>query len=120
MFLSLTSMVSLTSLMLGNPMPFAIKYTVGNLLSISASGFLVGPGRLCGAMFAAERRVASLIYIGSLLTTLGCIFYLHQRLLTTLSLGVQTCAMVWYFATWVPFGRSLLQSAVGRCIDCLW
>ena len=32
-------------LLLGNPMPFALKYTLGNLLSLGASSFLVGPAR---------------------------------------------------------------------------
>ncbi|EOD09736.1 hypothetical protein EMIHUDRAFT_47231, partial [Emiliania huxleyi CCMP1516] len=55
----------------GNPVPFALKYTLGNILSLGASSFLVGPARQCRTMFAKERRAASLAYLltlaGSLL-----------------------------------------------------
>ena len=37
MFLSLTSLTSFTSLVLGNPKPFATKYSLGNCLSIGNS-----------------------------------------------------------------------------------
>ena len=58
----------------GNPVPFALKYTLGNILSLGASSFLVGPARQCRTMFAKERRAASLAYLltlaGSLLSLL--------------------------------------------------
>ena len=100
MVLSLTSLFSFTSLLLGNPTPFALKYTLGNLLAMGASSFLVGPVKQCTDMFAPERRVATSLYAGSLLATLTCIFYLHSKLLTFVAICCQLCAMVWYFVSY--------------------
>ena len=36
-------MVRLTELMLGNPKPFAVCFTLGNMLSMGSMLFLVGP-----------------------------------------------------------------------------
>ena len=41
--LNLFSMVRLTELMLGNPKPFAVCFTLGNMLSMGSMLFLVGP-----------------------------------------------------------------------------
>jgi hypothetical protein len=112
MVLSLTSLFSFTSLLLGNPTPFALKYTLGNLLAMGASSFLVGPVKQCTDMFAPERRVATLLYAGSLLATLTCIFYLHSKLLTFVAICCQLCAMVWYFVSYLPFGQKALQQCL--------
>ena len=46
LFLNLFSMVRLTELMLGNPKPFAVCFTLGNMLSMGSMLFLVGPRSL--------------------------------------------------------------------------
>ena len=71
--LSLTSFSSFGSVLLGNPGPWAFKYTLGNVFSISSYCFLVGPARQCSGMFAAERRLYTLLYLGTLSTTLFCV-----------------------------------------------
>ena len=116
LMLSLTSFMSFSELLLGNPFPFACKYTLGNLLSMGASGFLVGLSKMCSDMFAPVRRVASLLYMGSLCTTLVCIFYLHNKLLTSFSMCIQLFAMVWYCFSYLPFGHTMLRRCVGSVI----
>lgn len=54
--------------------PFAFKYTLGNLLALGSSSFLVGPAKQCRDMCAPERRSASLLYIASLIGTLISVF----------------------------------------------
>jgi len=90
----------------GNPVPFALKYTLGNILSLGASSFLVGPARQCRTMFAKERRAASLAYLltlaGSLLSLLRSptcsppppsLASLHS---TTSSLGLGTLLSIFW------------------------
>jgi hypothetical protein len=84
--LTLTSISALGSLLLGNPLPFAFKYTVGNVLSTCAFCFLQGPARQCAGMCAAERRLATTFYLGSFAATLFCVFHLRSRLWTILAL----------------------------------
>ena len=80
LLLSLSSLLSFTQLMLGNPLPFAFKYTAGNLLSLGATGFLVGPARQARGMLAPSRRVASLVYGASLVSTLLSTLLLRRAL----------------------------------------
>uniref|UniRef100_A0A7S0L323 Vesicle transport protein n=1 Tax=Coccolithus braarudii TaxID=221442 RepID=A0A7S0L323_9EUKA len=112
LMLSASSLLSLSSLLLGNPVPFAVKYTLGNLLSIGAASFLVGPGTMCKNMFGRERRASSLLYLSSLCSTLTCIFYVHSHILTFISIVLQFGAMLWYVSSYLPFGQSLLRRSM--------
>jgi len=104
-----TSLLSLTSMLLGNPAPFAVKYTLGNLLSISAIGFLVGWAKMCRSMLARERRGATLLYLSSLFVTLASVFIMHSAILTAIAIVVQLTAMTWHGASYLPFGQRTLR-----------
>ena len=93
--------------LLGNPAPFAFKYTVGNVLSLCSYAFLVGPARQCTGMFAPERALFTVCYLGSFATTLFCVFYLKNWLCTLLALVVQFAAMVLYALSYLPAGMGL-------------
>ena len=108
LLLSLTSMSSFAAVLLGNPLPFAFKYTVGNLLSLCSYCFLVGPQRQCAGMFGPERRCSTLVYLGSLGATLFCVYRLHSYALTLSAIALQFCAMVYYALSYIPFGHTLL------------
>ena len=103
--LSLTSMGSFPRLLLGNPLPFAFKYTLGNILSICSYGFLVGPQRQCAGLFAVERRYATLLFLGSLVATMYCVFHLQSYTLTMICIIVQFLSMV-YCACDCPRARA--------------
>ena len=97
---------------------FALQLTcscmaVGNVLSIGAASFLVGPGTMCKTMFGPDRRASSLLYISSLAATLTCIFYMQSHTLTCISILVQFGAMIWYVSSYMPFGQSLLRRSMG-------
>ena len=111
--LSLTSMSSFAGVLLGNPLPFAFKYTVGNLLSLCSYGFLVGPARQCSGMFGAERCMSTSVYLGSLASTLVCVFWLHNYVFTFVSICVQFFAMLYYALGVVPFGHVMLRRGLG-------
>lgn len=53
--LSMGSTLRLVQLIEGNPEPFAIMYTIGNVLGISSSCFLFGPWAQMKKMFAPIR-----------------------------------------------------------------
>jgi len=111
--LSLTSMSSFAGVLLGNPLPFAFKYTVGNLLSLFSYCFLVGPARQCSGMFGRERCCSTVLYLGSLAATLFCVFFLHSYVLTLVAIAVQFCAMLYYALSYLPFGHSMLRRMLG-------
>lgn len=112
--LSLGSFLSFAKLLLGNPVPFALKYTLGNILSLGASSFLVGPARQCRTMFAKERRAASLAYLLTLAGTLLSIFWLRLAILALLFILLQFAALTWYMLSYIPYGRALASRLVRR------
>lgn len=103
--LSAMSVTSFGSVLLGNPLPFAFKYTAGNVLSLCSYTFLVGPQRQCAGMFAPERRLTTVCYLGSLAATLGCVFQLRNRALTIVCIVIQCLAMVSYALSYLPMGQ---------------
>ena len=103
-FLSLTSLTSFGEVLLGNPMPFAFKLTVGNVLSILSYTFLSGPRKQCSGMCSKERRCATFCYLTSFLATLFCVFYIRSRLLTMVALSCQFIAMVYNALSYLPAG----------------
>jgi len=110
--LSLSALNSLGGLILGNPGPFAFKYTAGNLLAIGSSAFLVGPSKQCRDMFTPERRMASLIYIGTLFGTLVSVFVIKISLLSFVLVICQFSALTWYMLSYLPGGQQCLRRMV--------
>ena len=112
--LSMSALGSLPSLLLGNPAPFAFKYTFGNLLSLGSSSFLVGPEKQCRDMSAPERRTASLVYVVTLIGTLTCVFVLKAQFLSFCFVVVQFAALTWYMLSYVPYGQQCLKRLLAR------
>lgn len=112
--LSLSALNSLPSLLLGNPAPFAFKYTLGNLLAIGSSSFLVGPVKQFQDMAAPERRTASLVYVSSLCATLLSVFVLKWQLVSFVLVVIQFGALTWYMLSYVPYGQQIFKRFLSR------
>ncbi|CAH0486920.1 unnamed protein product [Peronospora farinosa] len=115
--LSLGSTFRLARLVHGNPAPFAVGYTIGNLLSIGCTTFFVGPWKQIQTMFHAKRRYSAVVYVVFIFVTLLFCFshHIHHRLLLVLlSVLVQFLALVWYTLSYVPYGRSIAMSCCKR------
>ena len=118
--LSVTSLFSFSQLLLGHPMPFAIKYTVGNVLSLVSMCFLVGPRRQLRNMTSSTRWIAALIYLVAMALTLVSCFVFRDRggaLIVLVCIVVQGCAMGWYALSYIPFGRKLLKSCLRSAVE---
>mmetsp|Transcript_6505 Transcript_6505/g.13042 ORF Transcript_6505/g.13042 Transcript_6505/m.13042 type:complete len:197 (-) Transcript_6505:110-700(-) len=118
--LSATSLFSFTQLLLGHPLPFAVKYTCGNLLSLFSMCFLVGPRRQLRNMTSSTRWVAALVYLVAMaLTLVSCIVFRTKAgsLIVLICIIVQFCAMTWYALSYIPFGRKLLRSCLRSAVD---
>lgn len=102
-----------TLMMWGGPKhvkQFAFFYTVGNLCSIGSSLFLVGPRRQLQVMCLPVRRVACCIWIGAMVLTLIIAFgFPRAGPLVMLLVLIQYCAMLWYGASFIPYGRAILK-----------
>ena len=92
-----------------NPEPFAILYTLGNLVSIAGTLFLWGPCGQCKKMWECHRIGATLTYWIMMGVTLWVAIDVKNAALTLLCIFVQFCAMVYYSASYIPYGRKILK-----------
>jgi len=118
--ISVTSIFSFSRLLHGDPVPFAIKYTLGNVLSLLSMCFLVGPKRQLRNMTASTRWVAALIYLAAMVLTLVTCFVFKDRtggLIVLICIVVQFFAMGWYALSYIPYGRKILKSCLRSAVD---
>jgi hypothetical protein len=92
------------------PRVFAKWYTLGSLLLLGSTFFLVGPTQQLRSMFQPNRWFASVLYLFSLAGTLYTALRLQNLGLTIIMVVVQTASAVYYGATYVPLGTTCLQS----------
>ena len=90
---------------------YAVLYTLGNVCSICGSGFVVGPCRQAKLMFKPVRRVACMIYLSTMIATVFVAIYYADILLIFSLLIIQYCALIWYGASFIPFGRTCIAKA---------
>ncbi|KAE9015641.1 hypothetical protein PR003_g16165 [Phytophthora rubi] len=94
-----------------NGTKFGITYTLGNIISLCGSGFLVGPKQQVKLMFKPVRRIATIIYLLMIVVVLTVAIAAPRLGLVVLLLVIIQCgAAVWYTASYVPYGRKILTS----------
>ncbi|KAI9345380.1 Got1/Sft2-like family-domain-containing protein [Pilaira anomala] len=113
------SLVSTLLLISGNMAGFAILYSIGNVVSMLSLTFIIGLKKQFKTMFAPVRFWATVIYLGLLITTLIVSLTLKQWLLSLILVLVQFCALVWYSASYIPYGREMIRRFFGSCITSI-
>ena len=91
---------------------FAICYTIGNVVAIVASCFLVGPVRQFKLMFAPTRFVAAIIFFTMMGLTLWVAIDLKKTGLCIIFLVLQTLSLIWYGFSFVPYLRTMILNWV--------
>mmetsp|Transcript_63108 Transcript_63108/g.148658 ORF Transcript_63108/g.148658 Transcript_63108/m.148658 type:complete len:178 (+) Transcript_63108:141-674(+) len=120
LFLNCFSLVRLTELLLGNPTPFAVCFTLGNLLSLGSMCFLIGPMRQFRNLMSGKRALPATVYIAMMLCTLFVAFtsgltHLERVILIIGCLLLQCISLAWYVLSYIPFGHSYLYKALSCC-----
>ncbi|XP_024186402.1 vesicle transport protein SFT2B isoform X2 [Rosa chinensis] len=100
-----------------HPIKFAITFTLGNLLSLGSTAFLIGPKRQVTMMLDPVRIYATAIYIASIIIALFCALYAHNKILTLLAIILEFGALVWYSLSYIPFARSMVSKIMLACFD---
>mmetsp|Transcript_18552 Transcript_18552/g.25715 ORF Transcript_18552/g.25715 Transcript_18552/m.25715 type:complete len:168 (+) Transcript_18552:268-771(+) len=109
-FLSLMS-----SLFIFNLGMFAFFYTLGNIISLFSTAFLVGPYQQLENMFTVHRLAATCIYLFSLVMTLVVVIGLGNAALALICIFIQSLALVWYCLSYIPYARNIVKKTVGAC-----
>lgn len=115
--LSLGSLFRFKDLLQGDPTSFVIYTTVGNIISLSGSCFLSGPKTQLKKMFHESRKVATMMYLSSLLITLVVAFvkdFKGQGVVLLILICVQYVAVFWYCLSYIPFARQMASRLFGR------
>ena len=109
----------LSSLMWMKPSKFAILYTMGNVLSLGSTGFLVGFMNQLKNMFKGTRLVATCVYLGAMIMTLVAACYWKSFGLTVFFLIIQSLALTWYCLSYIPGGRAAATSCFKSCFGSM-
>ncbi|KAG8470457.1 hypothetical protein KFE25_008878 [Diacronema lutheri] len=116
--LSLTSLFSFARLMRGYPRDFAVKYTLGNLIAICSTAFLVGPRKQVANMMHERRWLTVTVWCGAMVLTLTSALCVKEAGVTFICILVQFTAGVWYGLSYIPYGQGAciggLKSAISR------
>eukprot|EP01118_Nematostelium_gracile_P003888 TRINITY_DN1454_c0_g1_i1.p1 TRINITY_DN1454_c0_g1~~TRINITY_DN1454_c0_g1_i1.p1 ORF type:complete len:166 (-),score=12.07 TRINITY_DN1454_c0_g1_i1:21-518(-) len=105
------AMISLPVVAL-DPAKFAVPYTIGNILAVSATGFLIGPMRQFKLCMKPTRIITSVVFVLAMALTLVAAFVLRLSILVVVAVVIQFCALTWYAMSYIPFARTL-------CKNCL-
>jgi Got1/Sft2-like family len=104
----------------GYPVPFAVNYTAGNILSQCASWFLCGPKRQFRNMFDERRKLTATVYLSCMVATLVVVFLplpWASKLATLVLLLLTQCgASFWYSLSYIPFGRRTVKKIIFRML----
>ena len=91
------------------PAKFAISFTVGSLLYMTAFAMLRGPQAHLNSLMAREMWPFSATYVGSMLLTLYASLIRRSYLVTVFASGLQLTALGYYLVAGIPGGTRGLQ-----------
>lgn len=107
------AMMYLPRILIGAPEKFAVCYTLGNILLLVSSCFLMGPSKQLGTMCHSSRAVASVVYVVSMFGTVYAAWKVRSMFVVVPMIGIQSGALIWYVASYFPYGRECVSNAAG-------
>ncbi|CAL4066977.1 unnamed protein product [Meganyctiphanes norvegica] len=97
---------------------FAVFYSLGNVMALSSTCFLMGPVKQIKKMFAKTRVVATLVMVFCLIMTLvAALQSPPKKALAMLMVVIQFLAMTWYSLSYIPYARDAAKKCFASCID---
>jgi len=117
------SVFSIMFLILVKVVPFAIMYSIGSIMGLASTMFLVGPLRQMKLMFHKNRWVATVLYLVLIVATLAIGFSNLKKagkvLIVIIFVVLQFLAACWYALSYIPYGRKVVNKAFGGACDFL-
>ncbi|CAK9831651.1 Vesicle transport protein SFT2A [Anthophora retusa] len=95
---------------------FAVFYTLGNIISLASTCFLMGPFNQFKKMFAPTRIIATVLVFVAIAMTLFAALHLKNPGLALFFIIVQSLAMTWYSLSYIPYARNVVKKTVESCI----
>ena len=107
----LLSCIATTKLWTSDYTGFGSLYSVGNVLALCSTGFLMGPVTQIKNMFHSNRIGATLAYLVMIAVTLSVAFAYEgggKALFVILCVIIQSLALTWYTLSYIPFARDMV------------
>ncbi|KAK0182141.1 hypothetical protein PV327_000306 [Microctonus hyperodae] len=95
---------------------FAVFYTLGNIVSLASTCFLMGPVNQMKKMFASTRIIATFLVLISIALTLLAALELGKPGLALFFIILQSLSMTWYSLSYIPYARDAVKKTVESCI----
>jgi Got1/Sft2-like family len=117
--LSFGSFMRMKDLLVGNPVPLVVNVTIGNIIALCGTCFLAGAESQARRMFHKSRKVASMMYLGSLGVTIILLLLPHfflRGLILLLLMIAQYVAITWYCLSYIPFAREFVGRGCARLL----
>jgi len=96
---------------------FCILTSLGSILSLISTCFLMGPFKQLKKMFDPIRIVATIVYISMIVLTLLAGFVWSSPPLAFLFVIGQYIAMAWYSLSYIPYARDAVSRCLCACLD---
>lgn len=110
-------MVSLLAFLYwGDLVKFAVLYSIGNIIALCSTMFLMGPAKQVKRMFKKDRAAATVIYLLSIVMTLVFALALKDTFLTVLAMIIQFIALTWYALSYIPFARKAVKNCMAGMV----
>ncbi|KAH6833830.1 Got1/Sft2-like vescicle transport protein family [Perilla frutescens var. hirtella] len=107
----------LSMLVFFHPIKFGVTFSLGNVLALGSTAFLIGPKRQVTMMLDPVRIYATALYIASIIIALFCAVYVRNKLLTLLGIVLEFGALIWYSLSYIPFARAMVSKLMVACFD---
>ncbi|KAF8522132.1 SFT2-domain-containing protein [Hysterangium stoloniferum] len=107
------SLLASILLFLGQLSMFALLYTIGTIISLVGTGFLIGFFKQLKLMFKPVRVVATIVFIGSIGLVFVGAFVIGSEVLCIVFVIIEYLAYTWYTLSYIPYARTAVLKMVG-------
>eukprot|EP00826_Nyctotherus_ovalis_P045610 TRINITY_DN5066_c0_g1_i2.p3 TRINITY_DN5066_c0_g1~~TRINITY_DN5066_c0_g1_i2.p3 ORF type:complete len:155 (-),score=30.05 TRINITY_DN5066_c0_g1_i2:126-590(-) len=111
-FLQIIGLIMVGTLKFGT---FAICNTLGIVLMVGASVFLMGPMKQLKRMFTKERLPATVILLAGIVLTLVMGLAVKSTILTIIFAALTWVAYLWYILSYIPFAQKCVKNCISSC-----
>ncbi|KAI9617550.1 hypothetical protein H4Q26_012848 [Puccinia striiformis f. sp. tritici PST-130] len=95
---------------------FALLYTLGILISLTGTGFLIGFSRQIKTMFKSVRLIATILFLGCVIMVFVSAFAIKSDVLVLVFAILTFFSYTWYSLSYIPYARALVSKAVGSAV----
>jgi len=100
-------------LFLGALTSFALLYTIGIIVSLIGTGFLIGFFKQLKVMFKPVRVVATIVFFATIGLVFVGAFVLSSEILCIVFVIIEYLAYTWYCLSYIPYARTAVKNLIG-------